>query len=59
MCNTGICYTCITCIEHDLCITHVSAKYVIHLHFHTYNIPKTPHMYYKCSTNGCVGMQCE
>ncbi len=35
-------------------ITHVSYTHVIHLYFHTCNTPKTPHMYYRCSTTGHV-----
>ncbi len=37
-----------------MCIKCVADTHVIHLYFHTCNIPKTPHMYYRCSTNGHV-----
>ncbi len=37
-----------------MCITHLSATYVIHLYFYIYNTPKTPHMYDRCSTTGHV-----
>ncbi len=52
MCNVGVYST------HVLHVYNVYytlfATYVIHLYFYTYNIPKTPHMYYRCSTTGHV-----
>ncbi len=35
------------------CLLHMYMPY-IHLYFYTYNTPKTPHMYYRCSTMGHV-----
>ncbi len=43
---------CTTCI--NMYITHVSATHVIHMYFYTCNIPKTPHMYYRCSTTAHI-----
>ncbi len=59
-CNTHV-HTCNTCVYPThvymcrTCVLHrVSTTHVIHLYFYTCNIPKTTHMYYKCSTTGHV-----
>ncbi len=65
--NTGVWlhlfYTCRTiCVRHSyiihlyyMCRTCIlSATHVKHLYVYTCNAPKTPHMYYICSTTGHV-----
>ncbi len=49
-CNEGV-YT--TYVLHVFEI-YVSATYVIHIDFYICNTPKSPYMYYRCSTNSHV-----
>ncbi len=57
-CNIGVYPTYVLYVQ-NMCIAHVSTTYVIHLYFYTCNIPKTPHMQYRCNTTGHVPLDIE
>ncbi len=53
MCNAGV-YSNHVLHVYNIYITHVSARHVIPLYFYTCNTPKSPNIYYMCSTTDNV-----